>query len=57
LDPLSDVERAPDRASRAVERGVKPVTRRVDFDATPPLKCVANDGVVSLDQVLPGVIS
>ena len=56
-DALSDVERTPDRASRAVECGVEAVTRRVGLDATPPLKRVPNDGVVSLDQVLPGAIS
>ena len=62
LDPqvpnsAREVERALDRPSRALERGIEAVARSIDLDATPPLKGVPNDGVVSLDQVLPGVIS
>jgi hypothetical protein len=46
---MSDVERTPDRASRAVERGVEPVTRGVDLDTMPSLECFPDDGVMSLD--------
>jgi hypothetical protein len=61
LDPqlahlLSDIERTADRPCWTVKRGIEAVTCGIDFDAVPPPQCLPNDGVVSLDQVLPGMV-
>ena len=52
-DPIHDVERAANRTGGAVERCVEAVACRVVLYALPSLQCIANDGVMTTNNVRP----
>ena len=56
-DRVDDRPRAPDRPSRAVERGEEPVTRRVDLHAPIAGELATHAAVVFFDQGLPAPIA
>src|SRR5439155_674870 len=54
---IDDVLGAPNCSGGAIEAGQEPVARSVDLPAAEPLQRAMNDGVVTLQQLLPGPIT